>query len=168
MMSHNILTKANCCAFCNGKNLGISEVKKSKNSTNKVYAIYCKECGAKGPKTSTSKELAVELWNTRIFGKYEPQFKVDEQQLKRFIDGEILLLCQTQQQFNTVLKSCKSVIENCDTTMWYLWGNYEEHTVVDCRSSTVDKDKPWFGYGSEQYFRNESKLPIEVVEIIHN
>ena len=166
-MNYKILAKANCCAFCNGKNLGMSAVKKSKNSTDKEYAIYCRECGAKGPRTSTNEKLAVELWNTRIIGNYEPQFKVDDQQLKRFIDGEMALLCQTQQQFNTVLKSCEQIVPNCDSKMWYLWGNYEEHTVVDCRSSIVDKDKLWFGYGSEQYFKNESKLPIEVVEIIH-
>ena len=113
---------------------------------------------------------AVALWNKRLlYNSFEDDNLIlDDKQMKRFIDGEIILNTQTQLEFNSVIYYCERFIENCNPEKWkHLWGDYKENTALCAHSSICKTNKAWLGYCDTDYYKSKNKKLEKLIVVKH-
>lgn len=147
------------CPFCNGNKCKITSINKGAGKGS-YYQGLCNKCWARGPKTSDP-YTALEKWNCTYLGDYVPEYILDTAQIQELIDGNIVIHCKTQLQFNVLLDRLHLITCNASVKDdWYLWGNYKEDTVV-----SVDKlpsEELVFGYSDEEYFKSKGRQILDL------
>lgn len=154
------------CPFCDSEKVKITHINKGN-----YYQGLCNKCHSRGPKTHSVID-ALQKWNERskhiVSNTVEKELesKINEKQLKRFLDGEIVLQCTSLVQYIAVVSACRGNVGNVKRIENWIgdWFNHKENTVLDSRSSAVDEEKPWLGYSDTSFFK-EHKLEIEEVKL---
>lgn len=147
------------CPFCNSDKSKITSISKG-SSQGSYYQGLCNKCYARGPKTSDP-YTALEKWNTLYLGDYVPDYDLNKSQLKRLLDGESVIRCDTQMKFNVLISKLKRKTINICEDIWYLWGRYRENTVV-CVDKNADEDLI-FGYSDTEYFESQDSTIEDLI-----
>ena len=154
-----------CCPFCGTHKVKITTMTRADVE---YYQGLCNRCYARGPKTRDKLE-AVRLWNNRDYSTIPKvsHLKIDEDQFKRFLDGEVCIHCDNYDSYIALLNKCIKYIPNIGSIeKWgYTWNKYKENTVAHAKSSIVDKHKLWFGFSNYDYYINEEHLSVETIII---
>lgn len=146
------------CPFCGSDKLKITTISKGADKGD-YYQGLCNKCYARGPKTSNLEE-AVKLWNGRAYKLYKPAYKVNKEQLNKFLNGEILLKCSTLTEYITLMYDCQdklSYIEGVENS-WHEWFKYKENTVVNIRVNTNRDYDRLYGYGEADWYKQNYTL----------
>lgn len=153
-------SKMTNCPFCNGDKCKITSISKGAYQGS-YYQGLCNKCWARGPKTSDP-YTALEKWNNTYLGDFVPEYILDTTQIQRLIDGDIVIHCKNQLQFNALLNRLHLIKCNCTVDKhWYLWGNYKENSVV-CVDKGCNNDLI-FGYCNVEYFTSENRTVEELI-----
>lgn len=154
-------SKMNECPFCGARKSKITSISKGAHMGS-YYQGLCNVCFGRGPKSSDAVK-ALNDWNKRYFGNFEPLISISKKQLKRMLsDSRIVVRCKSQEEFNAFLKAVKGIAINANNSDWCLWGEYKEDTCVRLESGSTD-DRKCFGYQDLGWFK-ENNFVIEEFE----
>lgn len=157
----DLSSKMNECPFCGARKSKITSISKGAHMGN-YYQGLCNVCFGRGPKSSDAVK-ALNDWNKRYFGNFEPLISISKKQLKRMIsNSNIVVRCKSQEEFNAFLKAVRNITVNVSSSDWCLWGEYKEDTCVRLDDSSTC-GKKCFGYQDLGWFK-ESNFVIEEFE----
>lgn len=132
--------RSGTCHFCGSINIRLGK-------SNKIYfQVVCKDCKARGPAKMTYSE-AISAWNGVYLVNDDEAKEVDSEQLKRIVNGEIAVQCNSQFEFNTLLNSLNKAEVTCSISKnWHLWSVNEAKTCVSVGERKFFKycNKNWF------------------------
>ena len=140
------------CTFCNSDKSKITSISKGA-SKGSYYQGLCNKCYARGPKTS-SPYSALDKWNSLYFSENVPDFILDNTQIERLVNGEIVIRCKTQMEFNALLNKITEIATNSSIDDWYFWGKYKEDTAVII--SDAHDGELVFGFSNIEYLKSEN------------
>ena len=168
------------CPFCGSNKVKITSISKGAGKGS-YYQGLCNKCYGRGPKRS-SIEDAIEAWNNRKINYIEyiekllsgdakvVKHQIDNQQLEKFLDGDILLKVNSFYEMIIALNTIKEYFDNIkNIEEWaHIWFKYRDNTVLDSRSSILDDSKLWFGFSDTDFFKkNESGKSIEDINLVN-
>ena len=154
-------SKMNECPFCGARKSKITSISKGAHMGS-YYQGLCNVCFGRGPKSSDAVK-ALNDWNKRYFGNFEPNITMSKKQLKRMLkDNTLVVRCKSQEEFNAFLKAVKGIAINLDKNDWSLWCQYREDTCVRLEDSCTGKGST-FGYQDYDWFK-ENEFVVEDFE----